>query len=208
MDNVSASSSGVRNLPLVVGASLFTVISGGLIAKTGHFWPILLVGSVLATIGSGLIYTLDIGSSKGEWIGYQLLVGAGCGLAIQVPIIANQASVAPSDISSITAITLFFQTIGGAFFVSAAQTGFANQLLKAVPKYAPGVSPEKVVATGATELRKVFDMADIPGILRAYMSGLKISYAIAIAMAGMSVLVCLTVPIKKLDTEKINGGAA
>ena len=84
VDNVSASNSGVRNLPLVVGASLFTIISGGLIAKTGHYWPILLVGSVLATIGSGLIYTLDIGTSTGKWIGYQLLVGAGCGVSSQI----------------------------------------------------------------------------------------------------------------------------
>lgn len=110
-------------------------------------------------------------------------------------------------ISSLTS-TVVFQTVGGAFFVSAGQAGFTNTLLKQVPIYAPNVSPQQVVSTGATELRKVFDEADIPGILRAYMNGLKVSYAIAIAVAGMSVIFTFLVPMKKLDPSKIAGGAA
>lgn len=68
--------------------------------------PFLFAGGILATIGTGLIYSLDIGSSSGQWIGYQVLAGIGTGLAIQVPIIANQAFVPMSEISSVTAITL------------------------------------------------------------------------------------------------------
>lgn len=92
--------------------------------------------------------------------------------------------------------------------MSAAQTGFTNQLVKDVAKFAPNVNPALVVATGATELRDVFDKADIPGILQAYMSGLRVAYALAIAVAGIAVLVCALVPIKKLDTSKITGEAA
>ena len=72
----------------------------------GIYVPGLLGGAALATIGSGLIYTLDIGSPSSHWIGYQALAGIGIGTAIQVPIIANQAFVHMSDISSVTAVTL------------------------------------------------------------------------------------------------------
>lgn len=123
VDGVSASESGIRNIPLVLGvctsctistlicprlmnSAIFTVVSGGLITKYGFYVPFLLAGSSLATIGAGLIYTLDIGSPSSHWIGYQALAGIGIGLSIQVPIIANQAFVSMSDISSITAITL------------------------------------------------------------------------------------------------------
>lgn len=68
--------------------------------------PILLVGSVLATIGTGLIYTIDIGTSSSKWIGYQALAGIGLGLAFQVPMIANQAFVKMDEIASVTAVTL------------------------------------------------------------------------------------------------------
>ena len=68
--------------------------------------PFLLAGSALATIGAGLLYTLDVGSPSSHWIGYQALAGIGIGLSIQVPIIANQSFVKVSEISSITAVTL------------------------------------------------------------------------------------------------------
>ena len=86
--------------------ALFTVISGTIITLTGVYVPFLIGGAVLSTIASGLLYTLDIGSPSSHWIGYQALAGMGIGLAVQVPIIANQAFVKMSEISSITAITL------------------------------------------------------------------------------------------------------
>ena len=116
-----------------------------------------------------------------------------------------------SEISSITAITLcewissalpfvqmgclhmlsVFQTVGGAFFVSAGQTAFTNRLLDRVPITAPGIKPSLIVSTGATQLRNVFSPTELPGILVAYMDGLKLSFALAIALAGISVPIAL-----------------
>ena len=86
--------------------ALFTVIAGAAISVTGIYVPFLIGGAILATVANGLLYTLDIGSPSSHWIGYQALAGMGIGLSIQVPIIANQAFVSMSEISSITAITL------------------------------------------------------------------------------------------------------
>ena len=86
------------------------MVSGGLITAYGHYVPFLFAGAIVATIGTGLIYTLDIGSPSGQWIGYQALAGIGVGLSIQVPIIANQAFVTMTEISSVTAITLCEET--------------------------------------------------------------------------------------------------
>lgn len=84
-----------------------------------------------------------------------------------------------------------FQTIGGAFFVSAGQTAFTNRLLDRLPITAPGVKPSLVVSAGATQLRNVFSPSDLPGILLAYMDGLKLSFALAIALAGIAVPIAL-----------------
>jgi len=91
---------------LLILIAICTVLSGGLISAYGIYVPWLLIGSILATIGTGLIYTLDIGSSSSKWIGYQALAGIGIGFAFQVPMIANQAFVQMSEISSVTAVTL------------------------------------------------------------------------------------------------------
>ena len=106
IDNVSPIASGVRNLPLIIAVTIGTVFSGGSISKTGIATPIMPVGSVLATIAAGLLYTLDIGTGTGKWIGYQILAGLGYGIAFQVPIIVGQATADPSDLASVTAIIL------------------------------------------------------------------------------------------------------
>lgn len=98
--------SGVRNLPMIVAVSISTITSGWLVSKVGYYQPILLGGGALATIGSGLLYLLDTNSSTGEWIGYQILIGVGFGLAFQIPMIAVQGHTDPKDMASTTGMLL------------------------------------------------------------------------------------------------------
>ena len=157
---------------------------------------------MLATIGSGLVYTFDIGTPSSEWIGYQVLAGIGSGLVLQIPIIVAQAVSTPEDLSSSTAMIIFFQSMGMAVFVSVGQALFANELLTAAPRYVPGVDAHKVVATGATELRAEFPAEQIPGLVRAYMSGLQNAYIIAIALSGVAFMVSLV--ILAIDRRRLN----
>jgi len=205
VSGVTAAQSGIRNLPYILGISLMTIVSGVSITVNGHYIPFLVLGSALSTIGSGLMYTLTIGSPSSHWIGYQALGGIGVGLGIQIAIIVSQGSVAKADISSITAIMIFFQTIAGAVFVSSAQSLFTNKLVQVVPKYAPGLDPKIVVATGATQLRATFSAKDLPGVIRAYMEGLKDAYILAIALGGMAFLVAVLFVVfdrKRLGVEQ------
>ena len=106
VSGVSAAQSGIRNLPLILAQSVATVLSGILLSKVPYPQPYLLSGAAITAIGSGLLYTLDIGSSEGKWIGYQLLAGIGIGWCFQVPVITAQGSVASEDLSSATAMVL------------------------------------------------------------------------------------------------------
>ena len=157
---------------------------------------------MLATIGSGLVYTFDIGTPSSEWIGYQIIAGVGSGLVIQIPIIVSQAVSKPADLSSSTALIIFFQSVGMAVFVSVGQALFANELLTSAPRYVPGIDAHKVVATGATELRADFPPDQIPGLVRAFMSGLQNSYIIAIALSGTAFFVSLA--ILAFDRRRLN----
>jgi hypothetical protein len=62
---------------------------------------------------------------------------------------------------------LFFQTIGGGFWVSAAQAAFENRLLLSVPSTAPGVDPIQVLSAGAANLRKAFTPEQLLGVVLA-----------------------------------------
>lgn len=205
--NDSAQDSGIKNLPLVLGASLFTIVSGGLITAFGHYIPIMIVGSIISTVACGLLYTLKIHSGAGEWLGYQAMSGIGLGLIFQIPVIVCQSIVKASDLSSVSAMVLFFQTVGGAVWISAGQAGWSNKMLKEVAKRVPEVDPGLVVATGASELRKVFTAEELPGILDAYMEGLRVPFAIAIACACVTVVLSFAPRWEKIKVDLTAGAA-
>lgn len=209
IDNVSPAMSGVRNLPLILTVTISMLTSGAYISTTGIAAPIIVVGTAIGTVCTGLLYTLDIDTTEGKWIGYQIIGGVGWGIASQIPIITVQATAPAVDLAEVTAILLFFQTVGGAFMVSAAQAAFVNVLVKVLPHSAPGVDPAIVVNTGATDLRKVFSAEQVPGILIAYMHGLKIAFAIGLASTGVAfIVITLFQRWNRLNTAAIAGGAA
>jgi hypothetical protein len=106
IDNRSAVGSGVRNIPLIALFSVVTFASGKIITRTGTAAPYLVASSVVVTISAGLLYTLDIGTSTGKWVGYQILAGFGYGMGLQIPLIIAQAFAAPNDIAPVTAIII------------------------------------------------------------------------------------------------------
>lgn len=76
--------SGVMLLPLILAQLVFSIVSGGLVQKTGYYVPEVVAGNILIALGGGLTTTFVPSTGSGEWIGYQILVGAGRGLALQV----------------------------------------------------------------------------------------------------------------------------
>jgi nitrate/nitrite transporter NarK len=104
--NVSPIMSGVRNLPFIIAVTVSTILSGAAITKTGNYAPILVASAAIATVAAGLIYTLDIGTSSGKWIGYQVLAGLAWGAGLQVPMIGTQGTSKQLDLASKTAILL------------------------------------------------------------------------------------------------------
>ena len=96
--------------------------------------------------------------------------------------------------------------MGGAVFVSAAQSVFSNRLLQALSIDAPGIGPEKVLATGASELRDSFSTAELPGLLNSYMEGLRGAFALGIALAVAAVVMSLGPPVRPIK-GRVAGGA-
>ncbi|KAF5599101.1 major facilitator (MFS1) transporter [Fusarium pseudocircinatum] len=199
IDNQSPIGSGVRNIPLIALFSVATFASGKAITKTGAAAPYLVVSSIIVTVAAGLFYTLDIGTSTGKWVGYQILAGFGYGVGLQVPVVISQAFAAPGDMAPVTSIIIsdiqftvtVSRTIGGTFLITAAQSGFINQIIHKLSSTAPTVDSALVTETGATTLRQNFSGAELSGVLHAYVWGIKVAFAITIAACGITVITSL-----------------
>lgn len=99
-----------------------------------------------------------------------------------------------------------FQTIGGAFSISGAQSAFVNRMVTQLAKSAPDINPQMVIGTGATQIRHAFPADQVPVIVLAYMAGIKVTFAIVIALAGFTCVLVMFVPRKPLNVEALQGG--
>ncbi|PVH95582.1 MFS general substrate transporter [Periconia macrospinosa] len=209
--NSSPVGSGVKMLALIIPLTIAAIVQGVALIKIGVVPVFWVVGGTLATVGCGLLYTLDPHTSTGKWIGYQIIIGFTCGWTFQVALSNGQIHARPEDMSQVTAIINFFVTVGGAFFVSAAQSAFNNQLIKTLAINLPEIDPVMALGIGATQIRKEFSASQVPAVIDAYMVGLKAVFAITVAAFGISTLIGLFGSWKRINSEdlqKATGGAA
>lgn len=59
-----------------------------------------------------------------------------------------------------------------------------------------------MLSTGASELHNVFPPDVLPGVLKAYMVGLKAAFAVAVAFSGLAFLSSLAIPLKRLPSHE------
>ncbi|KIE00848.1 hypothetical protein MAJ_03182, partial [Metarhizium majus ARSEF 297] len=76
----------------------------------GHYRPFAAACAVIVTIGSGLLATFDPFTPTAQWVGYEVFVGAGRGLGIQIAAIAILASTPARLAGMATATMVFCQT--------------------------------------------------------------------------------------------------
>ncbi|KAJ5249280.1 hypothetical protein N7468_000731 [Penicillium chermesinum] len=185
----SAVNSGIMCLPMMLSMVIFSFITGGGVTATGKHLPFFILATVLSTIGAGLITTFETDTGHPKWIGYQVLVGAGIGLGVQLPVITAQAVLPAPDIPVGTAIMTFCQTFSGAIFVAVSQALFTNKLRSGILNTVPGVSPSIVEQIGATNLDTVIDAKHMPAVREVYNEALVSIWYLAVALFGVSVAV-------------------
>jgi hypothetical protein len=155
----------------------------------GYYLPFCVAACIVITVGHGMLSTLSPSSSTGKWIGYQIIVGFGRGLALQMPFVAVQNTLPPSMISISMSLLSFLQTLGGALFLTFGETIFTNSLRNTIPTYAPGVNPQVIVEAGATNIRAIVaNPKTLAGVLVAYSKSIDRVFYLTIACSGVAFL--------------------
>ena len=82
--DTTATLSAVNTLPLTLSVTISAIAGGFLLSLVGYFTPIMVLGAASVAIGMGLLSTLKVNSTIGEWLSYQIIAGMGAGLTAQV----------------------------------------------------------------------------------------------------------------------------
>ena len=96
----TAEGSGIRLIAYLVSNTIVSIIVGGTITSVGYYVPFMWLAAAIFTIGSGLLTTFKVESSRATWIGYQVLTGAGSGMGVQIPFTAVQVVLSAKDMPS------------------------------------------------------------------------------------------------------------
>ena len=111
----SATSAGLKLIPLMLGIVSTSIVSGKMISKHGHYKRFPIMGTAIMTIGILLMTRLQIDTPYWQISIYAILVGAGLGLSMQTIVIALQNSVEFRDMGVATSSNTFFRSLGSVF---------------------------------------------------------------------------------------------
>ncbi|KAM0151807.1 hypothetical protein ACHAPG_008034 [Botrytis cinerea] len=204
----SAVKSGISNIPMVLTLVIVSIISGALVTTIGYYAPLMIVSSVIASIGIGLLTTFKPDTNHAAWIGYQCLAGIGIGFGMQQPLIACQTVLDISQVPTGTSVIIFVQTLGGALFVSIGQNVFTNKLAQNLAHYVPDLNPAVVLTTGATSIQKDIAPEYLAGVTISYNNALTQSFLVAAVMAALTIIGSVFIEWKSVKGKKIEMAAA
>ncbi|KAK8855715.1 major facilitator superfamily domain-containing protein [Apiospora arundinis] len=187
---VSTTESGLRYIALVGPQIVALVIVGGIVSKWGYYVPYMISGSIVCSVGAGLLTTVNLSTPTVQWAAYLVITGIGLGMAGQLPYTAVQAVLDPADIATGNAINVFSFHLAGAISTAIGQALLLDGLRVAVPQHTDAVPSEAVIQAGATGLQMV---ATSPTVLHA----LRMAYVEAVRrtiILGLTAM-CLVVPL-------------
>ncbi|KAH8666191.1 major facilitator superfamily domain-containing protein [Ilyonectria robusta] len=196
----NAQASGIDILPYGITNSVATVIAGSLMTLTGFYVPFMWLGSAISVTGSGLLYTLSASSPLGQWFGYQVLAGVGCGMSIQVPILAIQVVLSTVDIPLGTTLVILAQCFGGAIGLAIAQNVFQNSLFERLHEI-QGIDVLSVVATGGVDLQDIVPAKLLDAVRDAFNGAVANAFLVAVGVGGGAFLVSLGVERRRIQTR-------
>ncbi|MGW2013334.1 MDR family MFS transporter [Streptomyces sp. NPDC001927] len=200
VDGDSATVSGIRTLPMVIGLLIASIYSGNAVSKTGTYRIFPIVGCLVMGVGLFLLSLMD--TDTNAWLEslYMFVLGAGIGLCMQVLTIAVQNTVEYADLGTATSGVTFFRTLGSSFGTAVFGTIYANSLKpnlaqgvgEAAAVAGPGLSASEI-ATAATSPAGLHGLPDdvAAPIVQAYADTLHTVFLWTVPVAAFGFVVAL-----------------
>ena len=203
VDGVSATTSGLHTLPMVVGMLTMSLGSGVIVGRTGKYKIFPVVGTAVMGIGFVLLSRMGPDTSTLVQSLYLVVLGAGIGMSMQVLVLIVQNTVDFSDLGVATSGVTFFRTIGSSFGAAVFGSLFNNflhsRVADAIAK--SGAPPEAAQSPDA--LHRLAPEVAAP-IASAYADALDLVFLCAAPVAVVGFVLALTlkqVPLRNNDVS-------
>jgi len=139
VQHASPTVSGLLLIPMMLGATVTSLIAGQVTVRTGKYKALPIIGGAIMTAGMLLLSNLGVGTSRLVTMSFFVIFGIGMGFLMQITTLIAQNSVDPRDMGVASSSRAFFQQIGGSIGVSIFGAIFIRALHSTLSSMLPGV---------------------------------------------------------------------
>jgi EmrB/QacA subfamily drug resistance transporter len=208
VDGVSATTSGLRTLPMVAGMLSTSIGSGVLVGRTGRYKIFPVAGTAVMALAFLLMSRMDPSTSALLQSVYLFILGAGIGSCMQVLVLIVQNTSSFEDLGVATSGVTFFRTIGSSFGAAIFGSLFTNFLHSRIgPALAASGAP--AAAANSPEALHRLPRAVAAPIVSAYAASLTqvFLWAVPVALVGFTLALFLReVPLRDIGNNATDLG--
>lgn len=184
----SAAKSGLLGVPMIVGLLLATMGSGFGVSRIGYYTPFMAMTAIIAPIAGGILTTLNIDENLLKVLLCLGALGFAIGLGIGQPINAVQTVLAEKDVPIGIAILGFGGGMGSAFFLAVSAALFQNRLVEEIHLYSPGTNTTQIEHVGLSDIRKIIGGERLRDVLLGYDKAVLQTLYLPVALMVLSVI--------------------
>src|SRR5271165_5166388 len=148
VQHASPTGSGLMLIPLMLGSTVTSLISGQVTSRTGRYKILPIIGGAVMTVGIYMLTHLSVNTTRLTSALCFVVLGIGMGFLMQITSLIVQNSVPQQDMGVASSSRAFFQQIGGSLGVSIFGVIFFRRFSSAMAASLPGAH----VGTGSQNL--------------------------------------------------------
>src|ERR1700753_1175207 len=208
VDGVSATTSGLRTLPMVAGMLSTSIGSGVLVGRTGRYKIFPVAGTSVMALAFLLMSRMNPSTSALLQSVYLFILGAGIGSCMQVLVLIVQNTSSFGDLGVATSGVTFFRTIGSSFGAAIFGSLFTNFLHSRIGAALAASGASAAAANSPEALHRLPRTVAAP-IVSAYAASLTqvCLWAVPVALVGFTLALFLReVPLRDIGTNATDLG--
>ena len=190
---VAATTSGLAQLPLMVGLFGSSILCGQLVSKTGKYRAMMIGGLFVTFAGIWLLSRMHADTSRLDLAWRMLVLGIGLGPGQSMFGLAIQNAMPPDKLGVVTSSSQFFRQIGSTMGVAIFGTFLTANLNSGLGKIMPGVDVGKLRAMGGAAHAGAAPV--LPTFIKVIISdAITNVFALGLYVVAVALLVTLLIP--------------
>ena len=146
----SATNSGIILMPLMLGAMVMSIGAGQILARTGRYKVLVIVGFITVSLGAWLLSRMGVETSRTVLARNMVIMGLGLGIAMSAFTVIVQNQYPSHRLGEVTAGLQFFRSIGATIGMAVFGTILNNQFAAHMKENLPAQLSQAMAKRGAS----------------------------------------------------------